>query len=165
MYSRNPIGVGIFAIAVSLRRMHAAEERIVGALEELLIHDVVRIKNQIPIVVLRGRQQPLKREKQHIAFGTDGHIRADYTRSRALRRTRGIVGAIVGKHINVIQAIWVALRLQAGNAFANHAFFIAGSDQNRQLFAGTCAGDHPPLAQAAQNSNDHIIRAIRKSYR
>ena len=52
-------------------------------------HDVVRIKNQIPIVVLRGRPQPLKREKQHIAFGMDGHIRADYTRSRALRRWRG----------------------------------------------------------------------------
>ena len=149
------------------------------------MHDVVRIKDEIGVILRRARcHQALKQVIKRIALA---HVRRIcplvHDGARLARRLGRAIGAVVRQHIDIQQAGGIILRLQARDQLADDVLLVPGAHDGRKpvqrrllaglllLFAHRRARQRikriKDLIQIydKQHDADYIVKLLQKAHR
>ena len=155
----NPVGGEVLGVAVAGQGVIAPVKGAVHLPDEIGVHQIVRVKDEIAVVVPFSLLLQAAEEIVHgVALALMYVVKPFIDKgSRPAGHGGGVVGAVVGYHIQVQQLRRVILPAQALQQLPDHPRLIPGGDNDGKAVqpAGLAA-----VLPAAEHKAHHRVKAL-----
>lgn len=122
--------VGVFAVPAALGGFCAAAEGVVHGAQKVPVDQIVRIKNAESVVRVPLLFKIIESEGEGVAFALDGGGAGENPCACTAGCFGGVIGAVVGDHIDVEELFWIVLGKKAFHQAADDGFFVPGGDED-----------------------------------